>query len=200
MTVSKKDTWEKVVAKKAIEVVASSDLEPDSAGFLTPEVSPEQLIRKLSTARQWPDAVKVMTRSLPEREAVWWACVCARQMVNLAENENEMAALEAAEKWVFKPNDSNRRIAFETAEENSPPLAGTLTALGVGLSDGTIPAPENQFVEIDSRVFSQTLVAAVMLSVGEHKGEQLHDQFSLLLNRGEDIANGGNGLIGEGEK
>jgi len=192
---SVKDNWEKIVSERACDIIDATDLDPASAELLSPEIRPEKLIHELSEAKQWPDAIKVMTRALPAREAVWWACVCARQMETLADNENEMAALEAAEKWVFKPNDENRRAAFQAAEDNTSQSAGNLVALGAGLSGGNIPVPDNQYVEVDSAAFAQTVDAAVMISASEKKGEQLHEQFAQFLKFGEDIACGGNGQV-----
>ena len=187
--------WQKVFAEKAGDIIEESDLEPESAAFLNPEDRPEELIKKLSEAKLWPDAIKVMTRSLPTREAVWWACVCARQMDAVSESDCETAALEAAEKWVFKPNDENRREAFDVAQENASPSAGSLAAFGVAFSGGNIPSGEDEYVDMDPAVFAQTVDAAVMIAACEIKGRELHDRFAQFLRSGEDIACGGNGVV-----
>lgn len=185
--------WEKVVTDKAVDLISADELEPESAQHLTADIRPEELIHALSEARQWPDAIKVMSRALPPREAVWWACVCARQMESLADDEGELAALEAAEKWVYKPNDENRRDAFDLAQENTSKSAGTLAAISTGLSGGTIPVPEDEWVEVDRTAFVKTVDAAAMVAAFEKKGQELHEQFARFLDSGEDIANGGSG-------
>jgi hypothetical protein len=190
-----KTQWQKVFAEKAGDIIDAGDLEPESAALLKPEDRPEELIRKLSEAKLWPDAIKVMTRSLPSREAIWWACVCARQMDAVAGSEGEAAALEAAEKWVFKPSDDNRRAAFDVAQDNESPSAGSLAAFSVAFSGGNIPSGDDDYVDMDPAAFAQTVDAAVMVSACEKKGQELHEQFARFLRSGEDIACGGNGAI-----
>jgi len=189
------DRWKKVIPERAGDIIDADDLDPASAEFLSPEARPEQLIHDLAEAKQWPDAIKVMTRALPVREALWWACVCARQMETLPGDEAETAALVAAEKWVFKPNDDNRRAAFEVAQDNTSRSAGTLAAFGVALSGGGLPAFEDEYIEVDGAAFAQIVDAAVMVAATEKKGEELHQQFALFLKCGEDIACGGNGKV-----
>ena len=122
------DRWKKTIAERACDIIDTNDLDPESVELLTPEMRPESYVRELCEAKKWPDAVKVMTRSLPPREGVWWACVCARQMQALSGDTCEIEALVAAEKWVIKPNDENRRKAFSLAQESTAKSAGTLCA------------------------------------------------------------------------
>lgn len=196
---SAQEKWQKVVAAKAADLVGAGDLEPASADLLTPDIRPEALIRALAEAGQWQDAIKVMARALPPREAVWWACVCARQMESLADDESEVAALEAAEKWVYKPNDDNRRAAFDLAQDNPTRSAGTLAGISTGLSGGTIPVPEDEYADVDSRAFAQVVGSAVMVSAIEKKGDELQRRFEWILKVGEDIARGGSGAEDRGQ-
>lgn len=189
------DNWKKVNPERACEIIEVDDLDPASAALLSPEIRPEQFIHDLAEAKQWPDAIKVMTHALPVREAVWWACICARQMQTLPGDESETAALVAAEKWVFKPDDENRRAAFEKAQDSKSRSAGAMAAFGAALSGGGLPAFEDQYIEVDSTAFAQIVNAAVMVAATEKNGEELHQQFALFLKCGEDIACGGNGQV-----
>jgi hypothetical protein len=63
------------------------------------------------------EATRVMAHAMPRREAVWWACMCARHTQPSDLTPADMAALEAAELWVRKPTDENRRAAFALAQE-----------------------------------------------------------------------------------
>lgn len=193
----KTHSWKKVTPDNASDVIKAEDLEPESAEFLKSDVRLETLIHHLEEAQLWPDAVKVMIHALPVREALWWACICARQMESLPADREEMAALEAAEKWVYKPNDENRRAAFELAQGNSSQSAGTLVALGVGFSAGNIPVLNDQYLDADISAFQDLVAAAVMLAATEKKGEALHERFALFMACGEDIGCGGHGRIGE---
>jgi hypothetical protein len=192
------DRWEKVLAEKASEIVGADEVDPGSLELMSADMRPEAYIRELTVAEKWPDAVKVMTRALPPREAVWWACVCARQLQSLDGGSKEMSALEAAEKWVYKPTEKNRRKAFRLAQESEPDSAATLSALAAGFSAGNLPAAQDQHIDLESGVFSRIVDAVVMISAAEKSGDQVAAQFQRFLKSGENIACGGNGQL-EGE-
>jgi hypothetical protein len=62
------------------------------------------------------EAARCYAHALPRREAVWWACMCARHTApaDLAEADRE--AGRAAELWVRKQNEESRRAAMARAE------------------------------------------------------------------------------------
>jgi len=191
--------WKKVTAETVPDIVDVKDLDADSQAMLKPGMRPEAYIHELSAAEKWPDAIKIMSRALPPREAVWWACVCARQMEGFVGDKSELAALEAAEKWVFKPNDENREAAFKRAQESDSKSAGTMSALAVAFSGAKMQVAEGQFMDLDTAVFPQMVDSAVMVAACEKSGEKMIEQFQQFLKSGEDIACGGNGQINKKE-
>lgn len=191
-------TWKKVVSEKAADIVGPTLLDAAAMVLLKPEMRPEAFIAALADAERWPDAVKVMSRTLPPREAVWWACVCARQMTSLT-GEADIAALEAAEKWVYKPTEGNREAAFRLVQESSSRSAGTLAASAAAFSAGNLPLEGGHRVELDAEAFPAVIEAVVMVSATEKKGREIHARLKKFLRSGEDIACGGNGRIEEPE-
>jgi hypothetical protein len=189
------DIWKKVQSEKACELVSADILDAASSELLDAEIRPEAYIRKLSDAKKWVDAVKVMSRTLPPRESVWWACVCARQMDSLGGNEGEIQALKAAETWVYEPTDENRLSAFALVQESQSQSAGMLSAMAAAFSAGNLPVSDDQFVDIDDAAFTQVVDAAVMVSAGDKEGEAIYRQLERFLRCGEDIARGGSGQI-----
>lgn len=189
------DRWKKVSAETARSLVGPGLLEPESAELLVPEIRPEAFIRKLSDAGQLPDAIKVMTRALPVREAVWWACVCARQMTAVAEDDVELAALAAAEAWVYEQNEKHREKAFDLVKEKGSNGAGSMCALAAAFSAGNVPLGQSQHLDLDPAVFPQLVDGVVMVSAAEKKDEEINDRMRAFLLSGEDIACGGNGRI-----
>jgi hypothetical protein len=85
-----------------------------------------------------PDAIRLLAYALPVREAVWWAWVSARRVAGDAAPPGTLAALAAAEAWIAKPTDGNRRAALQRAEEDGGASAGGLVALAAGLSGGSL--------------------------------------------------------------
>ncbi len=193
------DRWKKITAERACDIIDANDLDADSVELLNADMRPESFIGELSAAKKWRDAVKVMTRALPPREVVWWACVCARQLKALSGNTSEIAALVAAEKWVNKPTEENRREAFRLAQESAAASAGTMCALAAAFSGGKLPVAENQEIDLESSVFPDIVDAVVMTAAAEKPGEQIDEQLQCFLASGKDIACGRNGRI-EGDK
>ncbi len=73
--------------------------------------APRSFLDALIEAGEFPDAVRFLAHALPKREAVWWACLCAREAAGADPPEPVAAALRAAEAWVADPSEENRRAA-----------------------------------------------------------------------------------------
>jgi len=65
------------------------------------------------------EATRLIAYALPHREAVWWACMCARHTTPPDLPEADRAALETAEEWVRKQSDETRRAAMEHAQRSN---------------------------------------------------------------------------------
>lgn len=189
------ERWKKVTADRARSIVGPGMLEEDSVKLLDENIGPEAFIQALGKAEQWPDAVKVMSRALPARESVWWACVCARQSAALAESEVERTAVEAAEAWVYEPTEKNRELAFEVVKNNDAKGVGSLCALAAAFSAGNAPLGEGQHLDLDPTVFAQLVDGVVMVSATERMGEEIKECLQTFLLSGENIAQGGDGAI-----
>jgi len=87
---------------EAVQAVAAS---PDIAAALT----------LLEAQGLKLDAVRLLAHALPRREAVWWACMCARHTC-ATPPPPDAQCLEAAELWVRRPADETRHAAFAHAE------------------------------------------------------------------------------------
>lgn len=187
--------WKKVTADRAGDLVTEDELDEQSRSMFDPEGRPDALVRDLAGAQLWSDAVKLASRTLPPRESVWWACVCARKMASINDNPEEMSALQSAESWVYKPNDENRKNSFDLAQASDLCLAGGLSAFAATFNDSTLPLVDGTEAELDKVVFSSMVSGAVMLSAGDAQPDQVQKRFEQFLQSAEDIANGGDGRI-----
>jgi len=188
--------WKKVVSDKASDVVAGEDISSASLKLLEDDMSPEEYIRALSGGGSYMDAIRVMSRTLPPREAVWWACVCARQSASVRKDKSEIAALKAAESWVYKPSEKNRLKAFERANECQAGLAGWLSAMAAVASAGNLPLADGDHLEkLEDKIFAQVVDGAVMTSSDSEEIELSNEKFQDFLDRGADIACGGSGKL-----
>lgn len=191
--------WKKVTADRAGDLVTEDELDEQSKSMFDPDGRPDVLVRDLAGAQVWSDAVKLAARTLPPREAVWWACVCSRKMQSIGDNPAEMSALQSAETWVYQPGDENRKKAFEHAQASDPCRAGGLSAFAAAFSGSTLPLADGAEAELDRVVFASMVSGAVMMSAADAGPEQIFKRFKRFVQCAEDIANGGDGRMADME-
>lgn len=137
------------------------------------------------------DMLHLMAVVLPGREAVWWACLAARDLVPDGQNTPSLAAAEA---WVFKPDTANRAAAQRAMEAADIDDETVYCALAAVYADGRMgtgdladqPAPP---AAVSAAVLTMNLKAL------DHLGRGTLDHGWTLLARALDIARGGNGRV-----
>lgn len=152
------------------------------------------LLSVLEERKDYQQALKVLAHSLPRREAVWWGCLGARDELGLDAEASPPPALAAAEAWVLKPGEETRQSAHEVIEVEKAPKTARLIAMAAVYADGTMgpgvladaDAPPNAVGD---------LVFGIMLKAVYRAPEKAADNARLLLDRGLDIARGGNGKV-----
>jgi hypothetical protein len=143
------------------------------------------------------DILRVLAVALPPREATWWACLAGHDLIG-PEPKVVPPPLASAERWVFKPTEENRiaaRDAFETADMDDNT---TFCAMAALYADGTLgpgdmndtPAPPNG---VSAAVFAMNLLSMNM------NVETMDVHIETLIDRGLDIARGGNGRAAAGD-
>ncbi len=187
------ENWKKISTERVSDIIDVDVLDSTSLELLEPDMRPEAYIEALSSAEKWTDAVAVMARALPRREAVWWACLCAALMDGLSENKEEILALKTAEKWVYKPSEENRRNAFVQAQKSDKPSAGTLSCMAVAFGGGKLALSKDQSIDFDASVFTEIVAAVVMISASENDGLHINQRLKQFLHNAKDIACGGSG-------
>ena len=164
-----------------------------STKLATPLMAPasariETTLTELAEKEAWVDILRLIAVALPPREAVWWACLAARD--TLPEGQ-ETPCLKAAEAWVFKPNDETREAvqkaldAVDTDDDTAMAATAALYAPGsLGLGDMAEHAAPPSAVGACVFGMNVTAMGAVTAPL---------DHLQLLIDRGLDIARGGNG-------
>src|SRR5690348_7746528 len=108
---------EKVSATTATEVCSRFELGEEAKRLLRDDLTPRRYLSLLIEKKHYLDAVRLLAFALPKKEAVQWACLCARRARGTNSPGQVSAALQAAEKWVFEQNEDNRRAAMAAATE-----------------------------------------------------------------------------------
>lgn len=183
----------KLSAPSVEAIVPACDLSPEAAA-LPRAMPPEQFAAALVKAGMMPDAVKFLSQALPRREGVWWACLASRAAAAVvAPRPIDAAALEAAETWVFKPTEENRRAAMEkaqAAEFNSPAAWAAVAAFW---STGSMAPPGQPVVPPAPHLAGRAVTGSVMLAAAQGDATAANQRYTSFIASGLDIGAGGNG-------
>lgn len=178
----------KVSAQTATEICAHFQLGEEAKQLLHESLAPRQYLDVLIAKQQFPDAVRFLAHALPKREAVWWACVCARHVAGT--NPQITAALQAAERWATDPSEDNRRAAMpvaEAAEFGTPAGCAALAAFWSGGSLGPLNAP---VIPPGEYLTAHAVAGAVMLAAVLTEPEKASEKYRQFLAQGVEVANG----------
>jgi len=169
------------------------DAGEEAASLLEPDMPPMSYFEKLVSEGLMQDAVRFLAAALPPREAVWWACTCARQTLPEDAAPADDAALTAADTWVYTPNEDNRRAASASADATGLDTAAGWAAMAAFWSGGSISEPDLPSVEPDPKIFPVAVWGAVILATVQSEPQLADDRYRDFIACGLDIANGGNG-------
>jgi len=172
-----------------------ADLEKTSQTLLTPDQSISQLINKFIERSAFKDVISVIAHALPPREAVYWACLCVRDVLDQNTMSEDLRAIKAAEQWVIKQSESDRMLNHQIAEDLDYTTASAWVSNAVFWSGGNISTDKNAKVEPPEGIFGKAISGAINLASATEDGkktEQIKKQF---IKRGINIAQGGKGDI-----
>lgn len=140
-------------------------------------------IRKLCATSCFHDAVLLLAHSLPKREAVWWACQCARSTLPKEAPQRERAAIDLAESWAMKPDNDKRLKALAEGEVIGSYAAAGMVALAAGWSAGNISS--DQSIEVPPPLhLSAVAVAAAVTLAAAAEPEQMDAHYQRFIQDG----------------
>lgn len=185
----------KVTIPTAMQICQDIELDREALQSLVVELAPDAFLHNLIELKYYPDAVRFLARALPKREATWWACISARSAIDAQTPAEILKSLEAAEAWVYKPTEANRRAAYAAAEVASFDNPAAWAAMAAFWSEGSM-APENAPpVAPADNLTARAVAGAVMLAAVQHQTDKAQEKYQFFIEQGIDIANGGNGRV-----
>jgi hypothetical protein len=184
----------KLQGAKLADLVPLLFLTEPASGLVAQCADTVAALQALEAAELLTEAARLTAHALPKREAVWWACMCARHTA-AALLPADQRALEDAEAWVFKGEDALRRRAFEHAQESnfaSPEAWAGVAAFWSGES----MAPLGQATVPPAPHLAGTAVAgSVLLSAVRDPVDRRAARLGRFLAASRDIAAGGTGRL-----
>ncbi|TWT08704.1 hypothetical protein [Reyranella sp. CPCC 100927] len=185
----------KLVTTTVGDVAALCELTAPAKDMVPGAPNPEAYIGSLTQAGLMSDAIRWLAQGLRPRESVWWACLAARAYVEWGNTlpEPDIAALTAAETWVFKPEEENRRAAMAKAQDTGYQSPAAWAAIAAFWSGGSMAPPESPAVPPPQHLIGRAVWGAIMIATGSSPPADLEKRQRQLLDQGLDIARGGNG-------
>lgn len=137
----------------------------EDLGEVPEDVSPMDHIQALAAEKNPGPAVLFAALTLPKRESVWWGCLCIRGLRR--DDPKLLEGLKAAEDWVRKPEEDQRRAAGKIAEDQNFTGAGAWIAFAAFTSGGSLVDAALQAVPPPADACGRSVFAAIMQAVSD---------------------------------
>jgi len=174
----------KLPRRSVAEILAETGGELDDDGIALDQ-PPEAVLAALDANGDIPGQIRLLARALPRREGIWWACLAGR---DLQPEGRTWQSLQAAEDWVFKPGPATRKAALDAANAAAPEEESDLCARAAYFVE---PTKEESYIGPGmAPLMVELMVLKSYLSV-EPVAMEVWGRH--LIDRGLDIARGGNG-------
>ena len=184
----------KINAKTAQELTSHYDaIDENAFELLQPELTPDEYINKLLEKEYFADSIIFLAHALPKREAIWWACLCAKIVTDNDTKADDLASLTMSEKWVYEPDDKKRRMCGTLAEKGEYKSAQNWAAAAVFWSGGSITKEDEPAMEPAPYLYAHAVSGAILNAVGMSDTDDIDTQFQQFIKHGLNIADGGNG-------
>lgn len=153
-------------------------------------------LERLEQAGLLIEATRLIAHALPAREAVWWACSCARHTAGSADDPPGVAQIrEAAEEWVRRQTDGHRRAAMAAAEAAGFGSAEAWAAVGAFWSGDSMAPLEAPKVPPQPHFTGLAVAGAVALAATRGPATRYEARLRRFLAAAHEIAGGGTGRI-----
>lgn len=182
----------KISAATAQEICAQFALSAEALSHLDPQIAPLPFLDVLVAHSLYADAMQFLARALPKREAVWWSSTCSRELATDAKQPELAVGLDAAENWVYRPTEENRRNTEKAANAIKVSHPARWTAMAAFWSGGSLAPPDAPEVKPAEDFTAKAVAGAVMMAAALDPMES-QARNKRFIQSGLDIANGGTG-------
>ena len=151
---------------------------------------PIDYLKALSLQGKMEDAVTFCAYLLPRREAVWWACGCARDLLGTIP-QARAAGLLAAEAWVYEPDDERRKAALDIGTNGDSKDPITWLALAAGWAGGFLFANAQRQVAMPHYMTARAVRIAMFMSIMNIRRDQRPVRLKPCIAEGVKLAESG---------
>ena len=183
----------KLPEEPAAEILARGNAVLQTSLDAPASASVPEVLSELDAKGALIDMLQLLAHALPPREATWWACLSARDI--LPENASEPPPpLKAAEEWVIQPSEDTRSRARKALDAAHNEDETVLCAMAATFADGTLGPGEFEDYEAPPGAVGGAAFGMALTSLF-HDEDQVEMRGHWLLERALDIARGGNGRV-----
>jgi hypothetical protein len=171
------------------QIAGAAELGEEAHALLKENQPPREYLEALRVQGHLEDAVRFLAYSLPKREAVWWAWVCARRASGAEPAAPKVqAVLTATEKWISQPTDENRRAVMPAAEAAGIGTAAGCAAMGAFFSGGSIAPPDAPPVPPGPYLTAKFVATSIVVSAVATEPDKADQKLAAFLTQGLDVA------------
>jgi hypothetical protein len=176
-------------------VLTMAHLKPAALALIAGCQTVPEALQRLDEGGMPRQAVRIVAHGLPAREAVWWACMCARHTAPADLAESDRLALDAAEAWVRRPSDELRQTAAVRAADAEVKSPEVWAARAVDWSGAPATPPESKRRIPSRRVAGTAVLSAVIQAALRTTPKRSGTRLEQFLESARDIASGGGGRL-----
>jgi hypothetical protein len=185
----------KIADAKLEEILPYCKMPPEAKALIEAAPDAQGVINVLAKNGYLLEATRVYAQALPNRESVWWACMCAYHTAPDDMDPNERKPRDLAETWVRSQKDEDRRAAMEAAKARDmkgPEAWCASAAFYSGDSIAPIKYPPNKPAP---HLSGMVVAAAVLLASLRGDASRQPDRLARFLESAQDISGGGSGRL-----
>jgi hypothetical protein len=180
------------------ELVERIAAPPEALAAIAGVARVAEALEKLVAAGFVLEAAKLTAHALPKREAVWWACMCARHTAPAEADERLAALCAAAETWVRKQSDEARRAAFDLAQAQGFDTPEAWAAVGAFWAGDSMAPPDVPKIPPAPHLTGTAVAGSVNLAAVRGDPLKRDARLARFLDSARDIAKGGAGRLPAG--
>lgn len=174
---------------------ARINLPEEAAATVTSCTSVPKALAALEAGGFRLEAARLFAHTLPRREAVWWACMCARHTTPANLPQADRDALDAAEVWVRRQTDEVRRGAMDKAQHSGFQSPEAWAAVAAFWSGDSMSPPDVPKVPPPPHATGAAVAGAVTLAAVRGDPVRQPVRLTAFLQSARDIAAGGPGRL-----
>jgi len=175
----------------ARQIVEAFPAAAEDLGEVPEDVTPLDHLQVLAAAKNPAPALLFAALTLPKRESVWWGCLCIRGLK--CDGDDLRAGLAAAEEWVRKPEEDQRRAAGKLAERQNFAGPGAWIAFAAFTSGGSLTDAGLQTVPPPPDACGRSVFSALMQAVRDENPHMRLAKIRCVLDSFREFATGGDG-------